>query len=67
MPNQQYKFGTTILKQEDGDVVCQFTRSTANATPETFATVKFLNLSALIQKNRERAEKVQKEKALVKM
>jgi hypothetical protein len=60
MSNQR-KFGTNILRQEEGSVVCQFTRSVDNATPEPFATVKFLNLSALIQKNRERVEKAQKE------
>jgi hypothetical protein len=66
MPNQQRKYGTIIIGQEDDTFVCQFTRSNANATTEPFATVRFLNLSALIQKNRERIKKALKEKSKFK-
>jgi hypothetical protein len=63
MPNQQRKFKATVIRQEDEAVVCRFTRSDSNAAPKPLANVKFLNLFALIQKNRERAEKVKQEKS----
>ena len=53
----RHKFDTRIVRVEPDAVVCEFTRSELDApqiAPIVIANVKFLDLSRLIARNKER-------------